>query len=245
MQLDVRVRHLARAGRRAEVADAVELVAEAGAVDGDGVVRLLHAHAVGVDEAAEHVGGEAGALLVREEGDGERAARGDAGSGEALDHREPAEHAEVAVVQASGAHGVDVRAGHHRRARLAPGAHADHVADGVDANVEVEVAHPPDHEVAPLPVVIRERQARTPATVEPTDLAQLVQAGDEPIDIDPEVADCGGDEHRLHGRTALYERSIDCGRVGPATDGEQARRTAAGPRSTCRRAYATSALRCR
>ena len=33
-----------------------------------------------------------------------------------LDHLEPGEHAEVAVVAAAGAHGVDVGAAHHRRA---------------------------------------------------------------------------------------------------------------------------------
>ena len=66
----------ARARQRPGVADARQLVAEAGAVDGR---RTSSASSSGqpadVDEAAEHVGREAGALLVGEEGDGERAAR--------------------------------------------------------------------------------------------------------------------------------------------------------------------------
>ena len=58
-------------------------------------------------------GGEAGALLVGEEGDGQRPAGHDAGPVERLDDLEAGQHAEVAVVPAAGADGVDVGAGHH------------------------------------------------------------------------------------------------------------------------------------
>ena len=62
-------------------------------------------------------GREAGALLVGEEGDGDRVRRGDAVLLERLDDLEPGEHAEVAVEAATGGDGVDVRAAHHRRGR--------------------------------------------------------------------------------------------------------------------------------
>ena len=48
-------------------------------------------------------------------------------------------------------HGVDVRARHHRRRRrVGAGPGGDDVADGVDGDVEPEVAHPADDEVAAL-----------------------------------------------------------------------------------------------
>jgi hypothetical protein len=59
VQLDVGVRSQARARRRAQVADALELVTQAGAVDGDDVVGGFHRQAAGVHQAAQHVGGEA------------------------------------------------------------------------------------------------------------------------------------------------------------------------------------------
>ena len=63
---------------------------------------------------------------------------------------EPGEHAEVAVEAPAGRHRVDVRAGHHpgrRRVGARPGGHD--VADGVDADVEPEVVHPPDDRSPP------------------------------------------------------------------------------------------------
>jgi hypothetical protein len=71
VQLDEGVGRGARQGSGPPVADAVELRPEDRAVDGDHVERLLERHAAGVDQAAQHVGWEAGALLVGEEGDGD------------------------------------------------------------------------------------------------------------------------------------------------------------------------------
>ena len=103
-------------GSGAGVADAVQLVAEAGAVDAHDVEGLLEGHAPDEDQRAQHVGGEAGALLVGEEGRRPADGRGDAGLLERLDDLEPGQHAEVAVVAAAGADGVDVGAGHDGRA---------------------------------------------------------------------------------------------------------------------------------
>ena len=133
VQLDVRGRRQARAGQRPGVADALQLVAQAGAVDGPQVERLLERHAAHVDERAEHVRREAGALLVGEEGDRQRAGGLDAGLLQGLDDLEAGQHAVVPVVAATGADGVDVRADHHRRA-LADVPQPDDVADGVDGD---------------------------------------------------------------------------------------------------------------
>ena len=63
----------------------------------------------------------------------------------------PAEDPEVAVEPATRGHRVDVRPGHHGcGGRVGPGAGRDDVADRIDADVEAEVPHPTDHEVAPL-----------------------------------------------------------------------------------------------
>src|SRR2546422_770771 len=81
------------------------------------------------------------------------------GAGQRLDHLETGQDPVVAVVATSGPDGVDVRAGHHRRPRLPTGAGGDDVADGVDGDVEAQVAHHRDHEVATEAVVVGERQS--------------------------------------------------------------------------------------
>ena len=70
------------------VADAVQLLADHRAVDAHDVQSLLAAHAADVDEAAQHVRREAGALLVGEEGHGERVLGPDPVLFEGLDHLE-------------------------------------------------------------------------------------------------------------------------------------------------------------
>ena len=98
-----------RAGQGAGEADAFEFVAEPGAVvDGGDVERHFERHPAGEHQAAEHVGRESGALLVGEERHDERPLGDDAVLFQRLGHFQPGEHAEVAVVAAAGAHGVDV-----------------------------------------------------------------------------------------------------------------------------------------
>ena len=170
-----------------------ELVAEASiVVDGTDVERLLEGHATDIDEAAEHVRGEARALLVGEEADGDRVHRVDAALLECLDDLEPGEHAEVAVEAPAGRHRVDVRAGHHRgrrRVGARPGGHD--VADGVDADVEPEVVHPPDDEVASRAISVGQRQPGTALlAVRPLDRPDLPELDDsrpQPIPVNPEI----------------------------------------------------------
>ena len=99
---------------------------------------------------------------------------------------EPGQHAVIAVVAAAGAHRVDVAAGHDRRQVLAAGAQADHVADGVDADVEPERLHPAHDQVAAGLVVVGERQPRAAAALDGADSRQFVQGAEQAPFIEPQ-----------------------------------------------------------
>ncbi len=185
VQLDEGVRRPGRARQRADVADAVELVAEHGAVDGHRVERHLEGQAAGEHEAAQHVGREAGALLVGEEGHGQRMGGLDPRADHGLEHLEAGEHAEVAVVAAAGGHGVDVRAGHDGRLEAIARPGAEHVADAVDLDAQAEVAHPRDHEVAAGAVGRGEGEPAHAAAVDGADLAERGESGQQAGPVDP------------------------------------------------------------
>ena len=184
MELDERVGNDPGHGGGAAVADRVELVADHRAVDPDRVECGLERHATHVGERAHHVGGEARPFLVGEEPHRDRTGGDEPGGGEGLDDLEPREHPEVAVVATAGGDGVDVTAGHdgcERRvaARWGPG--GDDVADRVDRHVEPEVAHPPDHEIAPGAVGGGERQAGTAVgSLDRPDRGERCEVVDEP-----------------------------------------------------------------
>ena len=95
--------------RLASIADPGELFADAPAVDPDRREGALQLERSLLDRAPHHVWGEAGALLVGEEGDGERPAGAEPGVVERGDHLEGGEHTEVAVEDPAGADGVDMR----------------------------------------------------------------------------------------------------------------------------------------
>ncbi len=124
----------------AVVTNLPQAVSHRGAVDTGRRQRLLGGQAADEDETAHHVRGETRALLVGEEGDGDGMLGLDAGVVEGLDRLQAGENAEVAVEAATGAHGVDVRAGHHRRAVAAAGPHADDVADAIDGHGQARLA---------------------------------------------------------------------------------------------------------
>ena len=88
MQLDERRRCDGRRTRcRARVADPGEFVTETGIVIGRSCIeRLFQRKATDVDQAAEHVGREAGTFLVGEERNLDRPPRDDAVLLEGLDH---------------------------------------------------------------------------------------------------------------------------------------------------------------
>ena len=96
--------------RRRQTAPSIAIVASASSSD----------KRAGKDQAAEHVGLEARALLVGEERDGERSSGDDAGIIRAFrSPRGPARTPSAAVVAAAGAHRVDMASGHDRRSVLA------------------------------------------------------------------------------------------------------------------------------
>ena len=187
VQLDIGVDVGAADRRRPAIADAVEFFAGDFAVDADRGQRRLERHRAGEDQAAEHVGLEARAFLVGEEGDGERPLGDHAGVVERLDHFEPAEHAERAIVMAAGRHGVDVAADHHRRAVLLAAPQADDVADRVDGDREPQLAHPLDDQVAARLVGFGQRQSANAAVGPRPFSRQPLQARDQPRAIDPQI----------------------------------------------------------
>ena len=72
-----------------------------------------------------------------------------------------------------------------------PGGH--HVADGVDGDVEAEVAHPGDDEVAAVAVGLGERQPAAPAVARVAHRAELPEPAQEALTVDPQRA---GDRRR-------------------------------------------------
>ena len=119
------------------------------AVDADRAERVLEGDAADVHQAAEHVGGEAGALLVGEDGDAQRSVESTVRSPRCVSiTSRPASTPEVAVEDAAGGDGVDVAAHHHRRVVAVGRPGADDVADAVDVDPQAEVAHPRHDEVA-------------------------------------------------------------------------------------------------
>ena len=121
-------------GRGPAIADPYQLVAEPSAVvDGCDIERLLDRHAADEYQAAQHVGRESGAFFVGEERHRQSPCGAHRIGDERLGDLEPGEHTEVAVEASPGAHGVDVRAGHHRcQRRVAAVERGEHVADLVD-----------------------------------------------------------------------------------------------------------------
>jgi hypothetical protein len=133
-------------------------------------------------QRAEHVGCEA-RLLVGEERDDERPAA-ETRRVQRLDRFESAEHAEIAVVAPAGAHRVDVRACHDRRDVLGAASQSEHVADRVDRDLEAELAHPADDEVAARAVLVGEREPAAPAALDRADLGEPIEPPHQAVGVD-------------------------------------------------------------
>ena len=106
---------------------------------------------------------------------------------------------------------------------VASGGHVPNdVADLVDVDAQAEVAHPRDHEVTAVPVVVGEREpgvaARPFAPVDRADLSQLVE---------PQRAQRHRDAQILHHRRAVLRTSAhieqgapECARPGLTGPGQ-------------------------
>jgi hypothetical protein len=137
-----------------EIADATQLRADRHAPRIGRGMRLREIQATGMHEAAHHVGLEPRALLVGEDGHAERACRRDAGIAERLDHLETGDDAVVAVVATARPDRVDMGSGEDGGTRAPSGRHAEDVADGVDPDLEFEVAHPGDDKIPALAILV-------------------------------------------------------------------------------------------
>ncbi len=170
-------------GQRTRVADPLQFVAETLTVDRDGVQGLLEREAADVNEGAEHVGLEAGALLVGEERDAERSpgtrparwnvsiTSSPASTPRLPSYRPPVRTVSMCEPVVTGAPLADL-----------PG--AEHVADAVDLHTEAEIAHPRHDEVAAVAVGVGERQPAGAAAVDRTDLGERGDAVEQAGAVD-------------------------------------------------------------
>ena len=218
MQLDEGMRlHRARL-RRSEIADAPQFIADRGSVLVGRGIGLVEAEAADIDQAAHHVGLEARALLVGEEGHRDRPARRHAGLVQCLHDLEPRQHAVIAVVAAAGADGVDMAAGHDRREVLGAGAHADHVADRIDRHGESQRLHPAHDPVATSPVLVGQRQPRAAAAVDGADGSQLVEGAQQaPFIQSQHEFPCGTKTLAVHVPSGKISRRLDPDCLASAT----------------------------
>ncbi len=191
MQLDIGVDVRPPHRRFASITYAPQRLPSDGAVDADGRQRRFQRQRAGEDQAAEHVGLEARAFLVGEEGDRKRPPGDEAGVVERLHDLEPRENAERPVVPAAGLDGVDVAPHHDRRAVLQPAPNADDIADGVDGNGEPQFAHPADDEVAAPPIGLAEGETVDPAVRPRAHLGQPFEARGESRAIHSKIVSHG------------------------------------------------------
>ena len=178
--------HLVIAYRsRPGIADAGQVLAHRGAVYADRGQRILQGQVALVHQAAHHVRRKARAFLVGEERHRYRSFSDHARVVQGRDHFQPGQHPQVAVIAAAGAHRVDVRPRHHRRTGLATSTQAHHVADAVHRHGQAQFAHPLHHQIASLPVRVRQRQAADAPALDGADLRQVGDAAQQPGAVDP------------------------------------------------------------
>lgn len=187
MELDIGMDRGCADRRRPGIADPAQILADLRPVDSDGAEGVRERHPADIDEASHHVGAEARALLVREEGDGERPPRGNSGLVQGFDNLESREDAEISVVAPAGPDRIDVRARHHRRTLLEPAADTDDVPYGVHRYREPQLLHPADDEIAPRLVLVREGETAHAAALDRAHLRQRVEATEQPVDVDPKI----------------------------------------------------------
>ena len=106
------------------------------------IAGLLDAHAADVDEAAEHVGREAGSSSSVKNATASPLGGVMPAARSVSITSKPSQHAQIAVVASTGAHGVDVGARHDGLTVVLAIHDADDVADAVDGDREVEITHP-------------------------------------------------------------------------------------------------------
>ena len=188
VQLQIGAHGAGDAGLGPDVADTLQLLAEPLAVAVPRVVGVLQRDLAGHDPGAHHGGLEAGPFLVGEDDHADRMARASALVVERADRLERAENAQLAVVLAAGGDGIRMRAHEDGRERLRARAETEDVAHLVHADLEPRAAHPAHEEVAPVPVLIGQRQASEAAPGSLADAAEGLHALFESLPVDPHRA---------------------------------------------------------
>ncbi len=215
VQLEVGPEWAGDAGLGAQIADALELVAETESVPVPCVVGVFEWNFPGHDAGTDHGGLEARALLVGEDGHGDRMPRLGLLVVERADRLERAEDAQLAVVPPARRHRIGVRAHHDRGQAVRSRARAEDIAHLIDRDGEPGLAHPADKQIAAAPIVVRQRHAGEPALGGGADLAQRVHALFEPLAIDAHGP--SGGQRLSHGLSS-WALAGTARRVLPARD---------------------------
>jgi hypothetical protein len=197
--------HLARADLFvADPADAGQFLAEALALLVLAAIGVVLAVDAGEDAGGEHGGGEAGAFFVRPVGDDDRMSRLDAEIVHRAHDLKAGEHAEHAVIFATGRLGVEMRADiDGQRIRVGAGARHEHVAHRVDAHREARIVAPGLEQAAALRIGVGQRLAVVAAGNAGADLRHLHKTVPQAVAVDAHVlAGCGHVESS-HSRRAF------------------------------------------
>ncbi len=170
--------------RLAGITDAAELLPDRRAVDAPDRIGRIERKPADIDQAPHGVGRKARAFFIGE-GDQRQGTAGDVlGVIECFAGFKAGEHAVETVIATAGSDRVDVRAEHHRRTILAPGAHADDVADGVDGDRHAAPAHPLHEQVATGAILVAEREPAIAAARQGADPIEGLEPSDEAVEVD-------------------------------------------------------------
>jgi hypothetical protein len=184
VELEIGAEGTGDAGLGAQVADALELVAEAQAVPVARIVRVLERDLARHHARADHGRLEACALFIGEDGHGHGMPRLDLPVVQRSNGLEGAQHPELPVVLASGGDGVGVRAHQDGGPAVTTRALAKDVAHLVNGDGEPGLAHPAHEQIAPPPIVIGEGDAVQAALGGGPDATERLHALFEPLAID-------------------------------------------------------------
>ena len=103
-------------------------------------------------------------------------------------HLEPGDHAIGAVELSARGLGVEMAAGHDRRAGvIGAGAARKDIAGGIEVGCAARLLAPGDEQIAGLAGKIGERKPAHPARRRPADPGHLHEARPQPVGVDPHI----------------------------------------------------------
>ena len=187
MQFDECLGHAERHRRLTTVANAFEFINQLLPIDAARGEGCIQREPSDVDERTEHIRLEPRAFFVGKGSDDQRTSGRDARRVECANDFQATQYAQVAVVAAPGAHGVDVRAGHDGGQVFAARTHPEDVADRVDVHLQPGLTHPAGDQVAAVAVFIGQREAATCAILGHPQHCQSLEAFEQAPAIDANV----------------------------------------------------------